>query len=293
MRPAVLCALLWVAPSACTAINPAFDEPRPTASVGETSHSTTSPGDGTTQPVDPTTSSASSTSTSTAVDSSGPGDSSSTSSTGPAASTTDDTTTGPTCAPQNEACDQLPCCGECATCSAGVCVLDDALCGTCGVCIAGSCEPAKQNTLCVPEQSDCTNRVWGLQDGVCYATKPAGLCNKDGACVPDCQEQGAVLAMCDPRCVVDGACVSGGDPDKITFDTFCHHQGEPTGTCFPDCNPEGTFLQANACDGSGMCVSLGNFLCEPYVCAGNQCTNNCMSMADCANGHSCINNACI
>ncbi len=292
MRPAVLCVVL----TACTGLNPAFDPPAPTASAGETSQSTTSPGDSTTtQPVDPTTSSTSSMSM-TQSDTSGPEDSSGTATSAPASSTTDASTTGPLCTPQNEACDaDLSCCGECATCTNGTCVLDDSLCGTCGVCNAGSCEPAKQNTLCVPDQDDCVNRVWGLVDGVCYATKPAGLCDKDGACVPDCQDQGAVIAMCgDPRCVVIGACVSGGDPDKISLETLCHHEDAPAGECIPNCNQEGTIVVANACNASGMCVPIDELPCEPYVCTGlpGQCTNTCTLMEDCAPNHTCMNNVC-
>lgn len=285
MRPAVLC----VALTACTALNPAFDQPGPSTSAGETSPSTTSPGEST-QPVDPTTSSTSSLSM-TQSGTSGPGDSSTSATSEPAS--TSDSSAGPLCAAQNEACDLLACCGECATCTNGTCVLDDALCGTCGVCVAGSCEPAKQNTPCVPDQDDCPNRVWGLVNGVCYATKPAGLCDKDGGCIPDCQDQGAVIAMCDPRCVIAGLCTSGDDPDEITVDTLCHHEGAPAGECIPTCNQEGTVVVANACDAAGMCVKIDEFSCEPYVCTGpGQCTNNCMSPEDCAPMHTCIGNVC-
>jgi len=285
-------AVLWFALTACTTLNPAYDQPGQAASADDASPSTTSPGESTTtQPGDPTTST-----TTASVPTSGPGDSSSTSTSEPAASTSD-TTTGPTCTPQNEACTaDLPCCGECATCTDGACVLDDALCGTCGVCNAGSCAPAKQNDPCVPAQDECPNRIWGLQDGVCYATKPAGDCDKDGVCIPDCQDQGAVIQTCDPLCLREPrACAPGGDPDKITFDTFCHHDNLPAGDCIPACDPEGTVVYSNVCDLDGMCTPLLSTECAPHLCKGvpGVCTTNCMSPGDCAPGHDCVGNTCV
>lgn len=296
MRPAVLC----VALSACTALNPAFDPAASqTASAGETTAPTTSPGESTaTGPADPTSTTSTSTTTGGPPD---PGDSSGTTAGDTPAATTDASTTtnttGPACALQDAACSvDQPCCGECATCSAGVCVLDDTLCGICGVCIAGSCAPAKQNTPCVPDQEDCDNRIWGLQDGVCYATEPAGACDKDGACIPDCQAKGAVIQTCDPRCLIDPqACAPGGDPDKITFDTFCHHQNLPAGDCVSACNPEGTVVYSNVCDLSGMCMPVSSTACNAYICTGvpGGCTTSCMSADECAAGHVCTNNECL
>jgi hypothetical protein len=253
MRPAVLC----VALTACTALNPAFDQPGPSTSAGETSPSTTSPGEST-QPVDPTTSSTSSLSM-TQSGTSGPGDSSTSATSEPAS--TSDSSAGPLCAAQNEACDLLACCGECATCTNGTCVLDDALCGTCGVCVAGSCEPAKQNTPCVPDQDDCPNRVWGLVNGVCYATKPGRHLRRQGRlrASPTVSDQGAVsCCMCDPklRPIADNSCSvrRRSTSSRSTVDVPPRGRARRANASTSACNQD-TAAVANApATPNGMCV---------------------------------------
>ncbi len=51
--------------------------------------------------------------------------------------------------------------------------------------------------------------------------------------------------------------------------------------------------QLSFCNGVGSCVPQVTYSCVPYQCRDRTCLASCVSDADCANGHACVNGGCV
>lgn len=215
--------------------------------------------------------------------------------------TSDETTGGPACVGLGEACDGVPCCSPCMTCSAGVCQAAPAeagpaacggLCFTCGA--DGECAPMLPDTLCT---SDCNLVIWQSQvvgaKTACYSyadLPTASTCDAAGQCrlpaASDCPDptlqpgSEKLLAQCDSVCLVDAAlCTPGGPAAAVTMNSFCVVNGESAG-CADACTLDMNMAPAQddaTCDGTGTCMHTltscsGGLKCDPV---DQQCFDKC------------------
>lgn len=210
-------------------------------------------------------------------------------------STTDaaDATADSTCQPFGGPCTDGECCG-CLVCLVGFCVPNNAACdGECMACGAdGQCGQAGPGASCdAPVDVDCTEMVWGVEDGACYAMdKARPECDADGKCiVPPCGEQGEVIVSC-PECMLEeNTCTAGTKADQIDLAGFCAVDSHETPGCASDCSGD-TFVQ-RYCDEGGVCRE-DKQSCDPYVCDAGACATSCMSEADCNGTADCIDGMC-
>lgn len=276
---------------ACTRQNPAFDdsdgmtgpgttvapptgEPSttatPTTSTGSTDASTT----GTTASsgvVDPTT-----TATATTSDISGT------------------STGGPACAKIGESCGE--CCG-CGVCTMGTCMPDDSLCGPCGECQDAVCVPVPGGKGCTPRGPDtCSDKLWGLMDGDCYAYgPPLGTCDGQAEChAQACGVQGEKLVDCDATCIKDPGECQAGQPAEFDAMQLCEFAGQ-TDLCTTHCvmNINGDFTYVSSCH-AGLCQEDQKLPCGNYRCRDDlkACQTSCLDNADCLFSKICIAGKC-
>jgi hypothetical protein len=278
MRP--LFAALLVA--ACTAPNPAYDEPltAPPSGAGDTTSAAP------TGPPAPDTGA-------TTVD-----DGSASSSAGDPAATTQDTGVGPTAGDTTTADPTLttvdPSAATSDTTAGDPCVGID--CGECSACQAGQCVPGPPGGPCDDAAPPaCHDLVFGLQSGRCYryaVTQPT--CDAGGQCVHDCQLQGEEIVGCQEPCINPGHnCQQGQPAAAVTLTTLCYLNSQPP-TCESSCGFENAtpVYNAYACDGSGNCDGAA-MNCFPGHCdAMAGCLFNCQTQMDCAPGAQCVDFIC-
>jgi MYXO-CTERM domain-containing protein len=178
------------------------------------------------------------------------------------------------CAPY--ACDDvaLSCKYSCTT---------DADCAPGVSCNGGACQPNPNGTSCIAGD-ECQSGV--CIDGVCCESSCSGQCQacdvpgQEGYCTavtgePRGNRQACALGS-DPEC---GGTCDGQDPYNCTYpdsSTLCG-----AATC------DGDNVVADACNGSGTCVSQTTISCYPYGCSGGQCVTECTTDSDCASGFLC------
>ncbi len=269
---------------ACTRPNPAFDD---------SDGSLASDGPGTTlsitgltaEPLTSTTTSAESSSSTGVIDPT----------TGASSSTTTDVSTGgPVCASIGESCGV--CCG-CGVCSQGICLPDNTQCGTCGECQQATCVPAPAGTGCTPPGPDtCSDKLWGLMDGDCYAQGPLlGTCDGQQICnAQPCGSQGVRLVECDAACVKDpNECVAG-QPALVDAMKLCEF-ANPTKDCGTSCLPNinGDITRISSCH-AGFCQEDQQIPCGNYTCRDDLkgCQTDCKDSSDCLFTKACVNGLC-
>jgi hypothetical protein len=285
-------AALGVATSlACTRPNPAFDD-SDGAAAGD-------PGPGSTfmlptsEP--PTTgTTASTTSTTSTAASSGTVD--------PTTDAIDMTTTtsvgsstgAPICAKLGESCGA--CCG-CGTCQDGICLPDSGQCGPCEECQDTGCVPLPAGKDCTPPGSDtCSDKLWGLMDGDCFANGPLlGTCDDQGTCNEQaCDVKGELLVDCDASCIKDPGECQQGEPLEFDAMKLCEFDGT-TEACNTKCVPNvnGDFTYVNSCH-AGLCEEDSKTPCGNYRCRDDLqgCQTSCMDANDCVFTKQCVNGVC-
>jgi hypothetical protein len=296
MQPSTVIASLAAATVlACTRPNPAFDDSDGAATASDAGPGTTAALTGLTQ--DPVTSSSAS-STGSAITSSGaiePTTSSTGASSTTSATTADlsSTTEAPLCAKIGEPCGV--CCG-CGVCADGVCAPDDSQCGPCSACQEAACVPAPADTSCTPPGPDtCSNKLWGLLDGDCFATAPLlGACDAQGACNASPCEQGEVLVDCDAACIKDPGECEAGEPVEFDAMKLCEFAG-PTADCGTLCvyniNGSATFIKS--CH-AGLCQQDQMIPCGNYTCRDDLkgCQSSCKDSSDCLFSLVCVDKVC-
>ncbi|MBL9103531.1 MAG: hypothetical protein JNL82_21470 [Myxococcales bacterium] len=203
-------------------------------------------------------------------------------------------TTAPTCQPIGAPCTDGECCG-CLACIIGLCLPNDAACdGECIACGAdGQCGQAAPGASCDARVDvDCTEMVWGVADGACYAMdKARPECTADGECiVPPCGEQGEVIVSC-PECMLEeNTCTAGTKAGQIDLASFCAVGNHETPGCASDCI--GATVIQRYCDEGGVCREDAAS-CDPYVCDAGACATSCTINADCNGTADCIDGKCI
>lgn len=205
--------------------------------------------------------------------------------------TTSEGTTGPTCGGLGQPCTGTDCCG-CLACLVGFCLPDNSVCGNCMKCDTdGACGPAGKGANCTAQVDvDCTEDVWGVENGTCYAMAPAQPeCDGDGACVvPACGEQGDAIVSC-PECMLsENTCVPGVKTNEIEVGGFCQTSGE-TPACESVCR--GDALLQRSCAQDGHCQESMDS-CAPYVCEAGGCLSSCNTDLDCSGTANCVNGVC-
>jgi hypothetical protein len=266
MRPPFAALLV----AACTAPNPAYDEPvtAPPSGAGDTTSAAP------TGPPAPDTGA-------TTVD-----DDSAGSSAGDPAATTEATGVGLTTVDPSTATSD--------TTAGDPCVGID--CGECSACQAGQCVPGPPGGPCDDAAPPaCHDLVFGLQSGRCYryaVTQPT--CDAGGQCVHDCQLQGEEIVGCQEPCINPGHnCQQGQPAAAVTLTTLCYLNSQPP-TCESSCGFENAtpVYNAYACDESGNCDGAA-MNCYPGHCdAMAGCLFNCQTQMDCAPGAQCVEFIC-
>ncbi len=267
------CAALLLA---CIKPNPAFDDD---ASAGASASA--GPTSATSDPVPPTTSATIPTTTTSGVSDSDSGTTS-------PPTTTASTTTGVQCGLLNEPCGASNCCTGCGLCMAGTCMPDPSVCGPCGVCGDDSqCTPQPMSTPCKLADDPCAGKIWGLDNGVCFANAPgAGLCDGGDQCLPQACTQGDKLVGCDAACIIDPAnCAADMPVAQVDPNLLCAQDG-PTPDCKLACIPGNSEdkLFNYSCK-AGLCTPLSTTSCGKYTCLDEQtCDTNCDNNGDCKQG---------
>ncbi|WP_197041404.1 MopE-related protein [Chondromyces apiculatus] len=167
---------------------------------------------------------------------------------------------------------------------------------SCGefLCSGGACSSLKIDGALCAQGSECDSGF--CVDGVCCETSCGGLCEAcsmtkkgtgpSGTCGP-------VAAGNDPdsecvaddvaSCGQDGTCGGGGACRLYPMGT----------TCAPaSCVNETTVDGADACNGSGVCVSVGTTDCGVFACDGGACTNEKVIGEPCTTGNECASGFC-
>lgn len=274
------CAALLLA---CIKPNPAFDDDA-SAGASASAGSTSASGG----PGPPTTSATTPTTTSGVSDSDSDSTSLPTTTATTTASTTASTTTGVRCGLLNEPCGASNCCTGCGLCMAGTCMPDPSVCGPCGVCGDDSqCTPQPMSTPCELADDPCAGKIWGLDNGVCFANAPgAGLCDGGDQCLPQACTQGDKLVGCDAACIIDPAnCAADMPVAQVDPNLLCAQDG-PTPDCKLACIPGNSEdkLFNYSCK-AGLCTALSTTSCGKYTCLDEQtCDNNCDNNSDCKKG---------
>ena len=283
---------------ACTKPNPAFDPDASASasasaseseSVGPTSAASTTPSSTVANPSTSTVTGGSISATdSDSITTDDP--------TSPITSTTDGATTDPGCGGIGEPCGASNCCKGCGLCMAGICMPDDGACGPCGTCGANSeCTPQPSMTPCKLADDPCVDKLWGLENGSCFAYAPAeGLCDGGDQCQPRPCEQGEKLIGCDLACLLDsGNCQADMPVAQVDANILCVQDGV-TPLCKTECitGDRDDKVFQNSCQ-AGVCTILASTSCGKYTCLDEQsCDTNCMSEDDCKEPHQCDMNQC-
>jgi hypothetical protein len=208
--------------------------------------------------------------------------------------TTDDSATGDQCREAGDACEDNECCG-CLVCVLGTCLPNDGACGgECRSCDSqGICNLAGVGATCQSQQpaEDCTTRVWGVEDGACYAFGVAvGKCDSMGKCEGSaCSERGEEIVEC-PECMLEmHGCLQGTSVREVGVANFCVTAGN-TPACQSEC--DGDDVVTRSCDPMGTCQETEQD-CGDYLCAGGACTSDCVADSDCSGTADCIEGKCV
>ena len=167
------------------------------------------------------------------------------------------------------------------SCATGSCVrrcLNDVTCGGAGiVCKSGLCETADCKTLSeCPSTQYCTSATFGrcVAYTFCAGSSECASnfeCKKfgPGQCPPgfDCSKS---LCLEQPKCLVDGDCISG--PPTPAQNGFCQES---------HCQPSNKCFSSGTCGAGSECVGG---LCVPSTCRGHP---------DCGPGKACVDGACV
>ncbi|MFH2005415.1 MAG: S1 family peptidase [bacterium] len=164
----------------------------------------------------------------------------------------------------------------CDTACASECAGDD-------MCIQGLGLPCSAPDEC--ESGFCV-------DGVCCNNACAGQCEAcdRAAAMGACGAVTGVPHGSRPPCTSDGS-VCGGQCSGTNRDA-CDYPG-PESPCRALGCENGTATLLTACDGAGSCPPSETVSCSPYLCNGDLCATRCASSADCADGYTCADNACV
>lgn len=217
--------------------------------------------------------------------------------------TTDAATTGdiggsstgaPICAKLGESCGE--CCG-CGTCPDGICLPDSSQCGPCEECQDNGCVPLPMGKDCtLPGTDSCSDKLWGLLDGDCFAYGPQiGACDDQAVCQAQaCSAQGPLLVDCDASCIKDPGECQAGQPIGFDAMKLCEFDGQTeqcTTTCVANVNGDNTFV--SSCH-AGLCQEDQKIPCGNYRCRDDLkgCQNSCVDSSDCLAGKVCMGGVC-
>lgn len=173
-------------------------------------------------------------------------------------------------------------------------------CNECQVCQPdGTCTRAPGGTICGAEY-DCSNRIWGLDQGACYRYLGTvrGRCDSAARCRPanadSCvgRPQGAVIASCSVECVQsDHPCQAGERATDVELSNLCELD-RSTNSCDTTC-ADAPFVSNETprrCDPQGQCVVSPEQSCGAYRCEGNRCGDECNNAQDCLPNYTCNSN---
>jgi hypothetical protein len=157
---------------------------------------------------------------------------------------------------------------------------------------AGACKKELAQVCAVG--GDCLSTF--CADGLCCDAACGGLCQActtalkgagaNGTCGPisggtdpqnECADQGSAT------CGTNGSCSGLGSCQLYVSGTQCVAQS---------CSGS-TQLNADTCNGAGLCLDGGSLTCDPYVCTMSACKLSCASDGDCLAGNYCSAQACL
>lgn len=193
------------------------------------------------------------------------------------------------CSPAGNEPNATPC--GAAQCSNGVLVTNGGcLAGTCIIPQPQSCAPyvCADATRCATScqnDTDCASG-YACDDGTCELGGSAlgQPCNDDSQCLSDhCADN----VCCEDACA--GPCRAC---DETGSCVLAQNQTDPFAECPGSCDGSGDFVDG-VCGSAGDCVASTPTDCGAYLCGAEGCLTECAPTApQCANGVTCVNNAC-